>query len=98
MPAGGYQVSNDRPDIIRHLEFGTVAHGPVTAKALFIPLTRRAAIRGWNPSLVRGRDYILRKWVRGIRATHLVRDSLRDARMSLRERVTNYVAKLVRRK
>lgn len=47
------------------------------AKKLYIPLTRKAALGGWSPGLRYGVDYVLVKWVRGIRARHIVR-SQRD--------------------
>lgn len=54
------------------LEKGTQAHGPRRAKFLYIPLNRKAAIGGWNPSLKRGKDYRLAKRVKGIVAMNIV--------------------------
>lgn len=67
----GYIITNTSK-VMRFLEEGTRAHGPKTAKALYIPLNRAAALRGWHPGLVQGSDYILRGRVRGIRALKIV--------------------------
>lgn len=48
------------------LEEGTKAHGPKKAKFLYIPLRR--GIKVWRKGQVYGRDYILAKWVKGIKA------------------------------
>ena len=70
---GSYEVTNPKKAML-FLEVGTKAHGPVRAKFLFIPLTRRAALLGWRPSLVIGRDYVLAKRVRGIKALNIVKE------------------------
>lgn len=67
----GVIVTNESK-VMLFLEEGTQAHGPVTAKALFIPKTRRAAISGWNEEMVFGVDYILAKHVKGIKAMRIV--------------------------
>lgn len=66
---GSRVVRNDNK-IMLFLEEGTRDHGPVSAKFLYIPLTR-GAVR-WRPGLVRGVDYILSKKVKGIKAMHIV--------------------------
>jgi len=71
-PQGGYLVTNKPGKVMLFLEKGTKAHGPKTAKALYIPLNRKAALGGWNPSLVPGVDYILRKSVKGIKKMLIV--------------------------
>ena len=48
------------------LEDGTKAHGPKTAKFLYIPLRPGAAT--WRKGFVMGKDYILTKRVKGIKA------------------------------
>lgn len=53
------------------LEAGTKAHGPKTAKFLYIPLRPNAAV--WREGLVLGKDYILTKRVKGITAMHYLR-------------------------
>lgn len=68
----GYKVSNAYK-VMRWLEYGTKAHGPKVKKALYIPLNRKAALGGWNDKLVYGRDYVLAKRVRGIKALRIVR-------------------------
>lgn len=71
-PQGGYLVTNRPGKVMLFLEKGTKAHGPKTAKALYIPLNRKAALSGWNDSLVPGVDYIVRKSVKGIKAMKIV--------------------------
>ena len=92
---GVWKVHNDSK-VMTFLEYGTKAHGPTRAKAMFIPLTRRAfnagpagvraANRGGGKTrkFVYGRDYILRKWVRGIRPQYIVRDYVPFARALMR--------------
>lgn len=62
--------------IMRWLEYGTAGGGtgfvyPVKAKALYIPLVRRA-MYGWKPSFKFGVDYVLARRVRGIRPRGIV--------------------------
>lgn len=69
----GYVVTNRERKVMTWLEKGT--KGPIRprrAKALFIPLTRTAAISGWNPNMVFGTDYVLAKQVKGIKAMKIV--------------------------
>ncbi len=68
---GEWWINNDYK-VMRFLEYGTKAHGPKRAKALYIPLNRRAAIGGWNRGLRFGVDYVLAKRVKGIRAMGIV--------------------------
>lgn len=68
---GGYMVTN-QSKVMFFLEKGTKAHGPATKKVLYIPLTRKAAIGGWNAQLKVGVDYILRKHVAGIQKMLIV--------------------------
>jgi len=71
-PEGGYLVTNRPGKVMLFLEKGTKDHGPKAAKALYIPLNRKAAMSGWNSSLVPGVDYIVRKKVKGIKAMRIV--------------------------
>jgi hypothetical protein len=74
-----YAVTN-KSKVMRFLEMGTKAHGPVTAKRLFIPLNRRAALAGpkgvfaSGGKLKFGRDFVWAKRVRGIKARWIVRN------------------------
>lgn len=52
--------------VVGFLDEGTKAHGPRVKKYLYIPL--RPGARVWRRGLVINRDYILTKWVRGIKA------------------------------
>lgn len=68
---GRFEITNSNP-ILNFLEHGTRAHGPRRAKALFIPLTKRAYLNGYEPGMEFGADFVLAKWVRGIRAMKFV--------------------------
>ena len=76
--------------IMGWLEEGTKDHGPVTKKALYIPLTRQAAF-GWQPGFVYGRDYILRKRVKGIQARHIAQEQARLAREDLKQSMKDHI-------
>lgn len=89
------------PPVMWFLERGTANGGtgriyPKTKKALYIPLRRQAAL-GWNPSLIRGVDYILRKWVRGIKPMWIARNEGKEARARLKETINKYVRDIVAR-
>lgn len=71
------------------LERGTRAHGPVTANALYIPLKKSAMI--WRRGLVFGRDYVLAKRVRGIRARRIVETERPRAEERLHTELRTYV-------
>lgn len=88
---GGYEITNPRKAML-FLEVGTKAHGPVRAKFLFIPLTRRAALFGWSPALVIGRDYVLAKRVKGIKAMNIVKEE----RVTTRKILTLETEKFIR--
>jgi hypothetical protein len=88
-----YVVKNDNP-VMRFLEYGTKAHGPVTANRLFIPLRRvafNAYLTGNFSKIKYGRDYVLAKRVRGIRAKHIARDEQREANKLLVSRIDRMV-------
>lgn len=63
--------AND-PGNVRHGHERVLRGQRFRAKRLFLPLTRRAALGGWNPGLRYGIDYVLAKKVKGIRARHIV--------------------------
>lgn len=93
---GGQKVA----DIARFVDQGTANDGsgfiyPVRAKMLYIPLTRKAAA-GWNPSLVRGVDYVLAPRVRGIKARRFIAPQREKAFERLRTGLRNYIVGLVR--
>ncbi len=92
--AGVRLIENDSK-VMRFLEEGTRAHGPVKAKMLYIPLTVRA-LAGWNKGLIRGQDYILKKWVRGIAALHIVRDVRKEAMVMLKAAMKTHIRELVK--
>jgi hypothetical protein len=90
-PAQGVRIVENDSKVMLFLEKGTKDHGPVNKKFLFIPLTRRAAA-GWFKGLRYGVDYILKKWVKGIKPMNIVRDE----RPRARERLLNGMKGLVR--
>lgn len=68
-----YRVTNNNR-VMMYLEAGTQTPiRPKIKKYLYIPLNAKAAIGGWHAGLVMGRDYILKRWVRGIKARWIVR-------------------------
>ncbi len=96
-----YTVFNNLK-VMRFLERGTPAHGPVKAKMLFIPLTRKAALAGAsgviaNPKAFKwGRDYIFTKWVKGITALRLVERYTPFANATLRAAMKVKVQQILR--
>ena len=73
---GVYVVSNASP-VMSYIERGTANGGtgyiyPRTAKALYIPLNRRASF-GWKKGFKHGRDYLLVRRVRGIKPRWIIR-------------------------
>lgn len=72
----GQWVVRNPHKVMRYLEFGTANEGtgfiyPKRARALYIPLNRKASF-GWNADLEYGEDYILRRRVRGIKPRRIV--------------------------
>lgn len=113
---GRYTVTNTSKVMI-FLEVGTQAHGPVTAKRLFIPLNAKAARagprgvmhanrraniraafgvgskRGRTQPYTYGVDYVLAKWVRGIKAMRIVRNHRDFASATLRSAIRLQIRK-----
>jgi hypothetical protein len=100
--AARYSVTN-RSKVMVYLERGTRAHGPKRAKMLFIPRTRKAALAGAgkvldgvkNGSFVPGRDFVLAKRVRGIKAMRIVEKYRPFARITLKAAMRLHVRKLI---
>lgn len=90
----GYIVTNSSK-VMLFLERGTKAHGPVTAKFLYIPLNRAAAIGGWHPGLQIGADYVLARRVRGIRAMNIVQSERPIILASLRQEMIRFIREIV---
>lgn len=86
----GYKVVS-LSKVALFLEEGTKAHGPVRAKFLYIPLRPNAAV--WRKGMIFGKDYILAKRVKGIKARHYYEPV--SARIS-NELVRNFNLKLDR--
>lgn len=70
---------------------------PVRAKALYIPLTKKAAI-GWSPELIRGKDYVLRTRVRGIKPRYFVAPQRKKGQELLRAGLKTYVERVLNRR
>lgn len=99
MPTLGSRVVRNDNKIMRFLEFGTANAGqswiyPKTKKMLYIPLNRRAAL-GWNESMVRGVDYILRRRVRGIKPRRIVAKQREIAAKKLLEAFVQHIRRAV---
>ena len=92
---GEWWIHNDNK-VMRFLEYGTRAHGPVRAKALYIPLNRRAAIGGWRRGLVFGQDYVLAKRVKGIKPMGIVAAEKERAEADLGVAMRRFLNNLVR--
>lgn len=96
-------------DVMRFLEEGTKAHGPVTAKRLFIPLTKRAfvagpqgvmranmnAAPGAKKPYVYGVDYVLAKRVKGIKAMRIVAQHRPFAAITMKAAVRIHLNRLL---
>jgi hypothetical protein len=70
-----YRIASDSK-VSLFIEEGTKAHGPKTAKFLYIPLRPGAAV--WRKGFVWGKDYILVKRVKGIAAQKYLRPMSED--------------------
>lgn len=91
--------------VMLFLEAGTgwagtpTSHGgyiyPKTKKALFIPLTSTAAHMGWSRGMVWGKDYVLAKRVRGIRAMRIVAKMRPRAAQMLRDEMKAFLQKVI---
>jgi len=104
-----YSVTN-LSQVMVWLEKGTKAHGPKSAKALFVPLNRKAAfagpkgvmaainaVKGTNkkPRFIAGRDFVFTKKVRGIKALHIVRDHRPFAEVTLKSAMRQYIRQVL---
>jgi len=90
----GFLVTNTSK-VMRFLELGTQAHGPVTKQFLYIPLNRKAAIGGGNASLKYGVDYVLAKRVRGIVAKRIVYHERTVVRGELNAAMRAYIVRSI---
>lgn len=95
-PGQGARIIENADKVTRFLDEGTVAHGPVTKKFLYIPLVRAAAKWTAAAGLKWGVDYILVKWVRGITAKHFIPKVRKRAEKTLRTLMLAYVRKAVK--
>jgi len=92
----GYVVTNPLK-VMHYLEFGTAAHGPKFAKALFIPKNRKAAIKGTRaiPSLTYGVDYFFTKSVRGITAMGIVKNQRKVTSRALKGEMQVFLRRIL---
>lgn len=84
-------------DIARFVDRGTANNGtgyiyPKRAKRLYIPLKRTAVV--WREGLKFGKDYILAKRVKGIKARRFVDPVRRQVQKDFNDALIAYIAKL----
>lgn len=94
-PKKGARLLENKSKVMLFLEEGTRAHGPKVKKFLYIPLTLLGLEGSQEGRTKRGRDYILVKRVRGIRAMHIVRELRKEAMAKLKEAMKAHVRALV---
>ena len=95
-PKPGVRVVANPMKVALFLEEGTANGGtgrifPRVKRFLYIPLNARAALGGWNATLRRGVDYILRRSVRGIRPRWIARTEGEAAEVRLVKAVQDYI-------
>lgn len=100
-PSTGLYVVSNPSRVMGFIEYGTANEGtgriyPVKAKALYIPLTRRAALR-WSPELEYGVDYVLRPSVKGIKPRFIVRAQREETAKLLKAAAEAHVSEAIRR-
>jgi len=98
-PSLGVRIVVNLHKVMLWLEEGTANAGtgwiyPKVAKALYIPLKRKAA-KGWTPDLVYGEDYILRKRVKGIVPRKIVAQERPHAVARMWHHAVDHVRKLL---
>lgn len=94
-----YSVWNSSK-VMLFLERGTKAHGPRRARFLFVPLTRKAALAGARTVLnsagfTPGKDYVLAKRVRGIKAMRIVENYRPFAALALKAAMRIHIQKVL---
>lgn len=95
---GSRLVVNDSK-VMKFLEEGTgqTTGGyiyPKSKKFLYIPLRHGATV--WRPGLKFGKDFVLARRVRGIKALHLVRNFIPKAKEILRTEMRRYLEKIIK--
>ena len=93
LPQGSSVIVTNPSKIMFFLEKGTRAHGATNGKFLYIPLHPAAAM--WRPGLKRGRDFILTKRVRGIKARRIAERERPVAAAETLAALTSYVNKTI---
>lgn len=102
--APGQRLVFNRSKVMLFLEGGTGNAGtptsnggyiyPKTKKFLFIPLTSTAAVGGWTPGMKFGRDYVLARRVRGIKAMRIVEKMRPRAAEILKGEMKNFLERI----
>lgn len=108
--APSHYVVWNRTKVMTFLEKGTKAHGPVRARALFLPMNARTAHMGAKAvhaanlaahsagqplPFVYGRDFIFRKKVAGIQPMRIVENYVPIAHNILVEEMKQYIEFLI---
>jgi hypothetical protein len=93
-PALGVRIVSNPNKVMGFLEYGTQAHGPVTAKALFVPL-EASAMGGYRPGMKFGKQFVLAKRVRGIQAMHIAEQERPRVRARLLAGMERHVRTLI---
>lgn len=86
-----YEIVNTSK-VALFLEQGTKAHGPKRGKFLYIPLRPGAAI--WRKGLIFGKDYVLARRVKGIKAWKYLKPESLISKRDLRRRVLREFKKI----
>jgi hypothetical protein len=99
-PAIGARLVRNDNKIMLFLEEGTAEKGtgyiyPKRKKMLYIPRTRKAAVGGWHPGLRYGRDYILRRRVRGIRPRYIAAKQQKKSQGYLHEAMKAHLRRAI---
>lgn len=90
---GARLVVNDNK-IMWFLEYGTKDHGPVSAKALFIPLTRAAAM-GYQRGMRFGQDFVMAKRVRGITPRLIAQQQAAKTEQYMLDEMKNHIREAI---
>ena len=100
-PGEGARVVENTSKIMLFIEGGTGNAGtptsnggyiyPKTKRVLFIPLTASVAMNGYRRGLVFGKDFVMAKRVRGIKAQHIIENFKPEARRMLREEMKAFL-------
>lgn len=88
------RLLSNESKVMKFLDEGTKDHGPVRARMLYIPLTRKAAL-GYRKGLNFGVDFILAKHVKGMEPKHIVSDVRERVQTNMRSRMEAHLRKAI---